>query len=207
VSSSGSRLLGEDAVAAMQEPRYDIPSIDGRGDAIGLGWRLNRWGGRRVFGHDGGTIGQLAYLRVQPDERLAVCLLTNASVSDALYHELFTEIFSEYAGIAPPSPPQPSDVVPVGLERHVGRYERGSRRYDVSLPATTLHVRSMMMGNLEALDDEGPEEFDLHPVDSSGDRFVCRTYPAEPWNPVLFGALPHGRRYVYAGGRITPLVS
>ncbi len=108
VTESGDRLLSQASVSSMQQPVCTIPSLDGRGDAIGLSWRLHTWGARRIFGHDGGTIGQLAYLRIDPEANLAVCLLTNSSMSDALYHQLFSEIFDEYAGVTPPPPPQPT---------------------------------------------------------------------------------------------------
>ena len=45
----------------------------------GLGWMLFDWGGRRVIGHDGGTVGQHSSLRILPDEDFAVAVLTNTS--------------------------------------------------------------------------------------------------------------------------------
>ena len=45
--------------------------------AVGLAWRLAQWSGTEVIGHDGGTIGQSAALRVLPERGIAVCVLTN----------------------------------------------------------------------------------------------------------------------------------
>ncbi|MGH3447515.1 MAG: serine hydrolase domain-containing protein, partial [Nocardioidaceae bacterium] len=98
VTPAGRQVLSEQSVQAMREPQFAIPSVGERDDAIGLAWRLNRWSGRRIFGHDGGTVGQLAYLRVDPQARVAVCLLTNASASQLLYQRLFSEVFGEYPG-------------------------------------------------------------------------------------------------------------
>jgi CubicO group peptidase (beta-lactamase class C family) len=208
VAQDGSRLLSEVSVSAMQQPRFDIPSLDDDGDAIGLAWRLNRWGERRIFGHDGGTIGQLAYLRIDPEARLVACLLTNSYVADTLYERLFAEVFGEYVAVAPPTAPQPTRAgSTLDLSRHAGRYERVSRRYDVSLRGAVLHVVSTMTGDRAAIADEGPEEFDLHPVDSRDNAFVGRVYDQEPWSAVLFDSFSDGTPYLYLGGRATPKIT
>ncbi len=102
VTPDGTRLLSQASAAAMQQPRAQIPSL-GRDEAIGLGWRLNRWGGRRIFGHDGGTIGQTAYLRIDQEARVAACLLTNSPDSRSAFERLFSEIFRTYAGVTVPA--------------------------------------------------------------------------------------------------------
>ena len=56
----------------------------------------------------------------------------------------------------------------------------------------------------EAFADDEPPEFDLHPADATGDRFVTRLYDSEPWSPVVFGQLGDQTPYIYASGRITP---
>jgi CubicO group peptidase (beta-lactamase class C family) len=208
VTSGGGRLLSEASVTAMQQPQHAIPSIDDREDAIGLAWRLNTWGGRRIYGHDGGTIGQLAYLRVDPEARLVVCLLTNSSMSDALYQRLFTEVFDDYVAVSPPPQPRPTaETVTGDLSRHVGCYQRESLRYDVSLVNGTLRAIVTVTGELALLDDEGPYEFQLHPTHPEGNAFVCRLFDHEPWTAVLFDRFPDGRPYLYRSGRATPKVA
>ncbi len=208
LTEGGDRLLSEASVAAMQQAQHSIPSIEGRGDAVGLAWRLNEWGGRRIVGHDGGTIGQLAYLRVDPEARLAVCLLTNSSMSETLYQRLFAEIFGEYVAVTPPPEPRPStDVVTADLSQHVGRYERTSLRYDVSLDDGSLRAVVTVTGALAALDDEGPYHYQLHPAGSDGNAFVCRLYDHEPWTSLLFDRFPDGTPYLQRSGRATPKVS
>ena len=66
------------------------------------------------------------------------------------------------------------------------------------------HVVALVTGQLAALTDSEPEEFDLYPADSSGVNFVCRSYESEPWVTLSFGALDDGTPYLYTGGRITP---
>src|SRR5580700_1308228 len=98
LSPDGTRLLSAASVAAMQQPQIELPGLGDRADAVGLAWRLNRWSGGRVIGHDGGTIGQSAFLRADPRSGVAACLLTNSPEADGLFRRLFAEIFLEYAG-------------------------------------------------------------------------------------------------------------
>ena len=67
VASDGARVLSEASVAAMQEKQIDLPRLTGMGDAWGLGWEIMMKPRPRVIGHDGGTIGQAAFLRVIPE--------------------------------------------------------------------------------------------------------------------------------------------
>jgi CubicO group peptidase (beta-lactamase class C family) len=204
VAADSTRLLSPGSVSAMPQPQAPIPSL-GRDEEIGLGWRLHRWDGRRVFGHDGGTIGQTAYLRIDPQAQVAACLLTNSPDSRALFERLFSEVFGAYAGVAVPAGPQPAAQPPhLDLQRHAGRYERTSWWYEVSVRDGRLHLLSGAARDRAAFSQEGPHEFDLHPVDATGDHFVCRRRDGEPWNPLVFGQLSGQVPYLYTGGRITP---
>jgi len=201
----GTRLLSEASVAAMQQPQAEIPGVGGRGDAVGLTWRLNRWDGRQIVGHDGSTIGQTAYLRVDLQAGVAACLLTNSPESQGLYQRLFSEIFSACAGITVPAGPGPAaGPVDGDLRRHAGRYERTSWRYDVCVRDGRLHVIPGLTDARETFSDDEPKEFDLHPTDATGDRFVGRLYDNQPWTPVVFGRLGDQTPYIYASGRVTP---
>ena len=203
----GTQLLGGDRVEQMQTQLREIPTIDDRGDGIGLGWRLHRWGGRRVFGHDGGTIGQLAYLRVDPEARLAVCLLTNSTLSDGLFLQIVGEVFGELVGVRPPSAPEPGTPRDAAdLARHVGTYERTSWRFDVSLRDGRLHGLSTVTRDAAEVADEGPKEYELYPVDGHPDGFVLRGDPRDPWTPLVFSRFVDGRPYAFLSGRATPKV-
>src|ERR1700722_10347420 len=85
VAPGGKRLLSEASVAAMQQPRAAIPDFGSPGGAIGLGWRVDWWDRRAIIGHDGDTVGQSAYLRIEPRAQVAACLLTNSAQSAPLY--------------------------------------------------------------------------------------------------------------------------
>ena len=206
LAPDGKRLLSEASVAAMQQPRAVIPDFGAPGAAIGLGWRVNRWDGRTIIGHDGDTVGQSAYLRVDPQARFAACLLTNSGQSSSLYQAVFTEVFGALAGVSMPAAPHPAGDAAAALDlgRHVGRYERTSRRFDVSVRDGRLHLRLTATGDLAMLTEAQPEELVLYPADASGVNFVCRSRDDEPWIPVSFGQLTDRTRHLFAGGRVTP---
>jgi CubicO group peptidase (beta-lactamase class C family) len=208
VTAEGKRVVSEASVAAMQLAGAVIPDFSVPGSAVGLGWRLSRWGDRTIIGHDGDTIGQSAYLRIDPAAGVAACLLTNATESEMLYRRVFSEVFGSLTGAAMPEPPRPFAVPPDGaapdLERHAGRYERVSRQFDVSVRDGQLRMVLTMTGNLATLTASEPEDLLLHPADSSGTRFVLRSRDDDPWVPLSFGRLGDGTPYIYLGGRVTP---
>ena len=201
----GKQLLTEASASGMQQPRAAMPGPGA--PAIGLGWRVDRWDGQTIVGHDGDTIGQSAYLRINQEARVAVCLLTNSARSASLYRELFTEVFRALAGITMPAGPRPAGGTSADLERHAGRYERTSRRCELSVRDGQLHMALTMTGHLAALVGAKPEELILHPVDASGTNFVCRARDDEPWTPVSFGRLADHAPYLFLGGRVTPRVA
>jgi CubicO group peptidase (beta-lactamase class C family) len=205
VAATGTRLLSSESAAAMRRQTFALPSFGGSGDGIGLAWRLSEWDGRTLFGHDGSTVGQTAYLRVDPQTEVIACLLTNTSDSEELYRRVFGEVFEMYSGVTVPPLPEPFDgPVLADIGRHAGRYERASRRYDVRVRDDgRLRAVALVTGQLAVVTEAEPEEFDLLPADSSGDNFVCRSRVGEPWTAVSFGVADGGRPYIFAGGRVT----
>lgn len=206
LTPDGKRLLGGASVADMHQPRTAIPDFGLPGGAIGLGWRVDQWDGRAIIGHDGDTVGQSAYLRIDPQTRVAACLLTNSGQSGSLYRSVFTEVFGDLAGVSMPASPQPTaqDAGNPDLVRLTGRYERTSRRLDVSARDGRLHVILTPTGELATLTDSAPMELSVCPADASGLNFVCRSHDDQPWSPLTFGWLPDGTPYLFLGGRVTP---
>ncbi len=131
----GRRILSPDAVELMQTPQFSVPpsttaSPDG---AIGLSWVLGTWDSQRTIGHGGGTIGQISMLQVLPDERLAVCLLTNCMTGPLLWFDLGRHLFAELAGVQMPELPKPPAVpADVELTPYAGRYESVSAIIDAT---------------------------------------------------------------------------
>jgi len=201
VTADGTRLLPAELIRSMHVQQVAIPLAADGLTGVGLGFRLHDWNGRTLIGHDGGTVGQLAYLRIDPRARLAVCLLTNSPNAPALSRELLAEVFSSYAGLTAPPALEPGAGLPAGAERHAGRYERAGVRFDVD---QRLHLTVSATGDRAAFADDPVHEYDLRPVGESGDRFALQESPGQPWTPLEFAEFADGTPYLFSGGRVTP---
>ncbi len=123
VAADGTRVLSAESVTAMQRREATLPRLGILGDAWGLGWELFDWDGGPVIGHDGGTIGQNAFLRIVPDAGVAVAMLTNGGNTLALYQELVGHLLQDLAGVTIPAPlTPPAEPERVDASRHVGTY-------------------------------------------------------------------------------------
>ncbi|WP_249522771.1 serine hydrolase domain-containing protein [Modestobacter marinus] len=119
----GSTVLDAGTVAAMQEPKVQLPDIRVMGASWGLGWELFEGHGTPVVGHDGNTIGQASFLRVLPEQGIAVVLLTNGGDPYGLYRDVVGHVLRELAGVqlrALPAPP--ADPPRVDATRFTGTY-------------------------------------------------------------------------------------
>ncbi|MEV4416174.1 serine hydrolase [Catellatospora sp. NPDC049609] len=122
-AADGTVVLSEGSVAAMRQRQVDVPCAGLMGDAWGLGWELFDWAGGPVIGHDGGTIGQSAFLRVVPGADVAVALLTNGGNPFGPYREIIPHVLRELAGVEVPAlPVPPAEPRPVDASRYVGTY-------------------------------------------------------------------------------------
>ena len=192
--------LDDDRYAGMREPQVAYPEQNGGVTDIGLAWRLYDWSGRKLFGHDGGTISQLSFLRIDPEARLAVCLLTNSGNGGALFDKLADEVFTEYVGVGVPASPQPVEAE-VGDE-HLGRYERTGVLMEVVRREGKLLATYQATGDRLAFAEEPVVDYELHPTEPlDGNHFVTRSSEVLPWSTVTFTP-----DYVFTAGRVTPRV-
>ena len=206
LAPDGTRLLSEASAAAMTEMQADLPDKFTLGDSWGLGWTRFGWDGRRLIGHDGNTIGQSAFLRLLPDEGLAVTLLTNGGSTGDLYEDLYREIFAELADVDMPRPlSPPAEPVQTDARRHAGTYERAGARLEVLVGADGPVLRTTVTGPLAELSPEPTKEYAMVPV--KPDLFVVRDPQSLTWTPVLFYELRTGEKYLHFGVRATPKVS
>ncbi|MFF1820324.1 serine hydrolase domain-containing protein [Kribbella sp. NPDC058245] len=182
----------------MREPQHLVVGGSGGFADLGLAWRFYDWDGRSLFGHDGSTVSQLAYLRVAPEARLAVCLLTNSGNGDSLFATVATEVFTHYLGVAPPPPAEPVDG-PID-DRHVGRYERAGVRFDVTRADDHLVVAYQATGDRLAVAEQPTVTYRAYPANpADGNHFVTRSTPAHPWTPLVFTGT-----HLIGSGRVTP---
>ncbi|WP_328326611.1 beta-lactamase family protein [Kribbella sp. NBC_00382] len=123
VAADGTAVLSPASVKAMQEQQVKLPALGMMGDSWGLGWEIFDWDGTTVIGHDGGTIGQNAFLRVVPEHGLAVTVLTNGGDTIELYKAVVSHVVKELAGLELPAlPTPPATPVPINADRFVGTY-------------------------------------------------------------------------------------
>ncbi|MFF3629855.1 serine hydrolase domain-containing protein [Streptomyces sp. NPDC002164] len=205
VTEDGTRILSGESVAAMQTPQVELPDPYVLAHSWGLGWFLDTWDGHRVHGHDGGTIGQSAFLRVLPEADLAICLLTNGGDTGSLYRDVFAEIARDLAGVTMRPGIEPAaGPVAVDPADYVGVYERLSSRLEIVERDGGLVMCDRITGPLAELVDETEREYELRPVEPG--LFVVRRPGLKTWFPVVFYALADGTRYIHHGARATPKV-
>jgi hypothetical protein len=199
-AADGTPILDPEHLAAMREPTVVPPTGQANCMRWGLGWIHFDWPGGTAIGHDGATIGQKAYLRVVPAAGVAVALLTNGGVPAEVYQPLFTELLTEYAGVAVPDFAPPAEPPAVDVARHVGSYVREGCTVEATDRDGVLHLSVETTGELA---DLSPViELDLVPV--SDGLFATRRNDHEPWSPAAFYPLPDGTPYLHLGMRAAP---
>ncbi|MEU5401262.1 serine hydrolase [Streptomyces sp. NPDC005963] len=173
----GGRVLSAESVRAMRQPHVTQPDID-QGAAWGLGWELFDLSGGTVFGHDGNTIGQSAFLRVVPERGVAVAIVTNGGRSRQVYAEVAGRVLGELGGVGLPAPPVPSPTAPAPdaarSDRYVGTYRSSTSETTVSRDAAgRLWLERTPLGVIAELDEAA---YRTELVDWRGDTLI----PVEP---------------------------
>ncbi|MEQ9518322.1 MAG: serine hydrolase domain-containing protein [Parvibaculum sp.] len=187
---NGTRLLSEASARAMREVQKKCPPGSPL-DAMGLGAFLWHWGPKgggevyNVFGHDGSTIGQSAFLRIHPESGTIFVLLTNGGDGKGLAHELMTRVFSEAAGVCPHEVPQ--IVESAGdLTRLAGVYGKSSETAEVRVIDSKLYATIRPIAAYNVIG--GGQQTELLPV--GPDRFIG--YSKGMTQPVNFNFLDMG---------------
>jgi dipeptidyl aminopeptidase/acylaminoacyl peptidase/CubicO group peptidase (beta-lactamase class C family) len=210
-AADGTQVLSAASTRAMTEHQADLPDKYVLGDSWGIGWIRFGWGGHRLIGHDGNTIGQAAFLRVLPDPEvpgagLAVTLLTNGGNTRDLYQDLYAEIFAELAGVSVPGTLQPpAEPADVDITPHLGTYQRASVRMEVEAGQDGPVLRTTVLGPLADLTPDPVSQYPMTAV--APGLFIVREPEAQTWMPVTFYQLATGEKYMHFGARATPKVS
>ncbi|MEV7009236.1 serine hydrolase domain-containing protein [Streptosporangium sp. NPDC051022] len=128
----GGSVLSPASVRAMRRPQVTLPDSE-QGTAWGLGWELFDLPGGTVFGHDGNTIGQSAFLRAVPGRDVAVAIVTNGGLPRRVFAEIGGRVLRELGGVEPPGQPAPDPAAPpLDASRYVGTYESSTCETTVS---------------------------------------------------------------------------
>lgn len=209
----GTQIVSEKSVLAMQEPQIAVPDPYTLGSHWGVGWILFDWAGasgesRRLYGHDGNTIGQSAFLRVAPDANLAITLLTNGGQAHDLYVELYGELMQDLAGITmPPFPTAPEPPLEMDLTPYAGTYERLSVKIDLEPKDGKLVGNTTLSGPLASMLPNPVQPIVLTPVN---DTTFLSSSPDEPEGtptPAVFYDFVDGKpSYLHLGARTHPRI-
>jgi len=200
IASNGTRLLSTGSTRAMRVPHMACPP-GGPLDAIGLAAFLWQWDTDtyNVFGHDGSTIGQAAFLRIHPESGTVFTLLTNGGDGKGLAQVLLTRVFTAAANVCPPTTP---DILPSkgSLEPYVGVYGKSSETAQISLSQGKLFALIRPSAAYQVI--SGGQQIELHPVGEG--RFIG--YSRGMTQAVNFNFLDpdaHGHAtYLYTGARL-----
>jgi CubicO group peptidase (beta-lactamase class C family) len=197
----GKQILSEAAVREMQRTQVDLPPQPGEGAAHwGLGWMLFDWGGRRVIGHDGGTVGQQSSLRILPDENVAVAVLTNTTpTGGVMASRIMRWIFGQGLGLEMPGLPRPPETPPaLDLAPYTGVYEKMEMRAEITLVDGRLWLEFTNTGPLAAIAPQQPP-MPLFPVSDT----VMLQRPTENfYQPMTFSHPEEGRPRYFFSGRV-----
>jgi CubicO group peptidase (beta-lactamase class C family) len=198
-------VLSPASIEAMRVPHVEVRDRWTFGGHIGLGWMLYDWG-RPVFGHDGSTLGQNAFLRVLPahEDRpaLIVALCTNGGETRDLYHDVVEEIVSSHAAVMPPRIEPPSSPYPFDPSKYVGTYARESMAHEVVERDGELVMVTRPSGVMATA--VGADQFEEPLIAFDEDAFLTRLPTVAGWLPVAFYGLADGSRYLHLAGRATP---
>ena len=204
----GDQLVSAERIGTMLEPQVESPDRFTLGKHWGLGVILFEWDGRRVYGHDGGTIGQSSRLRIVPDADLAIALVANGGAgTQKVYEKLFGELTDELGGIAMPGPLEaPAQPPEVDLERLAGSYERLSVRYDLAPENGRLVGTVTLSGPIAEITPNPVTKVTLIPVDD--ETFLLHDEESDTPTPAVFyefhDGIPH---FLHSGARANPRVA
>jgi hypothetical protein len=195
------QVLSPESVQAMQQPQAKFPRTV-LATGMGLGWMLSEWGGERVIGHGGGTIGQLSFLQVLPDRSFGVALFTNCMTGGALWRDLSRYLYPEFVGVAPNELPKEPTVAPkLDLQKYGGTYTRYGQELTVQvdddgrLVAVAKPTGSMVaLGNQELTVPLRPIDKELFLANQGGEDVLAQFLDFDR----------SGRpRYLYVGSRVS----
>jgi CubicO group peptidase (beta-lactamase class C family) len=159
--------LDDPVLAMLRAPHAEV-RIYGWLDAWCLGWAQFDWDGGPVWGWDGVIRGQRAILRIVPERRGAIVLLSNCGTGRALYRSLFPGLMETWFGVRMPSlrlEPAPGGVAG-DLSRFAGVYAWPDMSSEVRATDTRLVIEGEA-GPVEAFPiEDGVFVVDAHDPDT-----------------------------------------
>ncbi|WP_327084888.1 beta-lactamase family protein [Nonomuraea sp. NBC_01738] len=119
VADDGTRVLGQETIAAMCEQQVEVPTVPGLlAGAWGLGFELLDWG----IGHDGGTPGQSTFWRIIPDRDIVIAMSGNGGDFLGLIDDVALPVLRELGVDAPGLPVPPAEPEAVDATPYLGTF-------------------------------------------------------------------------------------
>ena len=120
---NGRRVLSPTALAAMLTPQVRAPNYAAAGYAEwgGLGWAIRFIDGVKVVEHGGSLSGFQVKLKLVPERRFAIAILTNSDRGGVLGDRVAEWALDHFLGLRAPRP-EPIALPDDALTRFAGRY-------------------------------------------------------------------------------------
>ena len=132
-AADGTQVLSEASATAMRDKQVTVPPLGLMGTHWGLGFELFDFPTGFVFGHDGGTVGQSAFLRIVPGKDVAIALLTNGGNPIAVYFEVYRHLLKVLADIdLPDNPVPPTNPERIDAAKYLGTYANSMVKTEIA---------------------------------------------------------------------------
>ncbi len=189
----GRDVFSTASARAMRAPQLIAPSAP---EPRGLTWNRFMWDGAAVVGHDGGTIGQLSFLRAVPERRFAYALLTNSYQAALVHQALLREVVAERLGLdVPDLPTPPAEPVAIEAERYTGRWTWQGLTVDVTETDGALVAKLVV----PAEGEQPPPDIPQIPMTAIGDdRFLVQVPPIDLDSVLYFLEADASGRFTHA---------
>jgi CubicO group peptidase (beta-lactamase class C family) len=132
-AADGTQVLSEASATAMRDKQVTVPPLGLMGTHWGLGFELFDFPTGFVFGHDGGTVGQSAFLRIVPGKNVAIALLTNGGNPIAVYFEVYRHLLKVLTDIdLPDNPVPPANPEQIDAAKYLGTYANSMGKTEIA---------------------------------------------------------------------------
>ena len=132
-AADGTQVLSAASATAMRDKQVTVPPLGLMGTHWGLGFELFDFPTGFVFGHDGGTVGQSAFLRIVPGKNVAIALLTNGGNPIAVYFEVYRHLLKVLADIdLPDNPVPPANPERIDAAKYLGTYANSMGKTEIA---------------------------------------------------------------------------
>jgi CubicO group peptidase (beta-lactamase class C family) len=152
-AEDGTRIVSRESLEAMREPQVEIGSLDR--DAVGITWMIRDCAGKRIVGHNGGTMGQVTRLTIVPEEGFALVVLTNSDEGGQITLDGGNAALAAYCGIEDTGPEATPRAVS-DLREYVGTYHAQAAELELEVKDGGLRATLRLKGGFPTPDTPPP---------------------------------------------------